>query len=551
MTEFDHLDEEQEIKRLKNILKHSNEHLKNVRDSDDDSVNNDEKKHPKKTAKKSDAERAGDFSSLAHNGSVHETQEQQSASDQTKPPKSTKAEASDEDAAFERARELLRNSNPHLQQKSMSMNHDNGFDDSTGTNVHPQQSFEKEKGKKRNRQEVEDLSGTDNNDSRSNSNLQQESAIDGSSKTKKDQTKDASSTGAEVLLSEELLAEQQGHRVDTDTTELVILPSSKKKKKSNKKPKVELTPEEIKQAKQLRKKTERKLKQLSLRAEQKKKRAELYEKLQKTAISEEEMQLMSSSSTLGKRVSKKELLKKLIQKERAGIALTQVEKQLLYRDRGVDAVFSDDGSAREDEAPERKDPSSIKSLDEKSDRNGTNDEEGSALKTKKQSKAKKRKSEDSFDHNCSSDRVVEQETPVSSKTEKREAEPADASSFAAQMMASLSKLKVVSELQKEELDKEEAEEAERKRLEEESRLKATKGAPYKVQNPIKIQTAATNKNLPVQDLPAGNRRALTIARPEAVQKSRYDLPVTQMEYEVMDAVRNNDVTIICGETGSG
>eukprot|EP00536_Pseudo-nitzschia_multiseries_P011114 jgi/Psemu1/205015/e_gw1.363.8.1 len=47
------------------------------------------------------------------------------------------------------------------------------------------------------------------------------------------------------------------------------------------------------------------------------------------------------------------------------------------------------------------------------------------------------------------------------------------------------------------------------------------------------------------------KEVLEIKRPAEVEKSRYDLPVTAMEFEIMDAIRNNDVTIICGETGSG
>ena len=40
-------------------------------------------------------------------------------------------------------------------------------------------------------------------------------------------------------------------------------------------------------------------------------------------------------------------------------------------------------------------------------------------------------------------------------------------------------------------------------------------------------------------------------RPVDINAVRYDLPVTGMEFEIVDAIRNNDVTIICGETGSG
>ncbi|KAL7542196.1 hypothetical protein ACHAXR_012458, partial [Thalassiosira sp. AJA248-18] len=42
-----------------------------------------------------------------------------------------------------------------------------------------------------------------------------------------------------------------------------------------------------------------------------------------------------------------------------------------------------------------------------------------------------------------------------------------------------------------------------------------------------------------------------INRPTEIQTSRYNLPVSTMEYEIIDAVRNNDCTILCGETGSG
>ena len=47
------------------------------------------------------------------------------------------------------------------------------------------------------------------------------------------------------------------------------------------------------------------------------------------------------------------------------------------------------------------------------------------------------------------------------------------------------------------------------------------------------------------------RKVCEIPRPEHIKATRYDLPVSAMEFEVMDAIRNNDVTIICGETGSG
>ena len=92
---------------------------------------------------------------------------------------------------------------------------------------------------------------------------------------------------------------------------------------------------------------------------------------------------------------------------------------------------------------------------------------------------------------------------------------------------------------------------ERQQKEEEERKKAAKKPRYVPSEPIVIQTAATNNKLQVHALPDSKRRVMTVERPEEVKESRYDLPVTQMEFEVMDAIRNNDVTIVCGETGSG
>ena len=81
--------------------------------------------------------------------------------------------------------------------------------------------------------------------------------------------------------------------------------------------------------------------------------------------------------------------------------------------------------------------------------------------------------------------------------------------------------------------------------------KAAKKPRYVPSEPIVIQTAATVNNLQVHPLPDSKRRVLTVDRPAQVKESRYELPVTQMEFEVMDAIRNNQVTIVCGETGSG
>mmetsp|Transcript_35799 Transcript_35799/g.52484 ORF Transcript_35799/g.52484 Transcript_35799/m.52484 type:complete len:1193 (-) Transcript_35799:369-3947(-) len=131
-------------------------------------------------------------------------------------------------------------------------------------------------------------------------------------------------------------------------------------------------------------------------------------------------------------------------------------------------------------------------------------------------------------------------------------QPQTAASFAAQMMMGLSNLKTETKVQKKELDKKEAEEAaaaelEKQRQEEEESKKRKKYVPSE---PIKLETAA-RKGIEVTPLENGHVKALSVNRPAEVKKSRYDLPVSAMEFEIIDAVRSNDAVILCGETGSG
>ena len=55
---------------------------------------------------------------------------------------------------------------------------------------------------------------------------------------------------------------------------------------------------------------QRRLKQIESRHEKKKRRTELYMKISDHAVSDTEMKLLGKSSELGKKLSKKEMLKK-------------------------------------------------------------------------------------------------------------------------------------------------------------------------------------------------------------------------------------------------
>ena len=125
---------------------------------------------------------------------------------------------------------------------------------------------------------------------------------------------------------------------DDDTPQYIIddtaliLPS-RKRKDGPKTPIITLTPEEIKAAKNKHKALQRKLQQIETRHEKKRRRTELYQKLSEHAVSDTEMKLLEKSSELGKKMSKKQMLKKILQKERAGIPLTEEEQDMLYVER--------------------------------------------------------------------------------------------------------------------------------------------------------------------------------------------------------------------------
>lgn len=475
MTQFDNIDEEKEMIRLQKILKNSRDHLKDYSESEEESNTKKKKKKRK----------------------VSEDEEKEDKVDTS--PKDDAAENSDDE--FVRARALLINSTAHLRP-------------STAEPEKKDMKLQPKKGKKRNRKRasaetVEEEEGKDKQSAMEKDD-KQEQYLENENSSKKDSSS---------LLSKEFMDEHQ--EPESVENPLIVIPVKKKQKKK-KQSRVELTAEEIKDAKKLQKNTERKLKQLAQRAESKKKRAELYEKLQKTAINPEEMKLMSSSSTLGKRVTKKEQLKQLLQRERAGMELTAEEKDLLYRGGRSSGAQEDDNS---------------------SDSDSDSDSDDDVAKSKSKSKVKAKGTNKKDNGGKTNDK----------KNEEASTSKPNANSFAAQMMASLSNLKASSEKQKEENEKKkQQEEEERQRLEEERLAKAAKGkAPYKPSEPIVIQTAATNKKLQVHEMPKSNRRALTVERPSDVKESRYNLPVAQMEFEVMDAIRNNDVVIVCGETGSG
>eukprot|EP00934_Nitzschia_sp_Nitz4_P008609 Nitzschia sp. Nitz4//scaffold39_size137210//9590//15393//NITZ4_003183-RA/size137210-snap-gene-0.131-mRNA-1//1//CDS//3329550335//8599//frame0 len=349
------------------------------------------------------------------------------------------------------------------------------------------------------------------------------------------------------MLSSEL---QEEALAAGDDNALVILPSKKKKIKQSR---VQLTPEEIREATLLQKKTAKKLQQLEARAAQKKQRAEIYKRLEQHRVSDSTLDLLNKSGNVSRKDidTKKQTLQKLVRKEKAGIELTEEEKDLLYPERGVP-----------DDLPVAATPVA-----------GSSAKPTPAQKAEKSSKKRKKSQQTKFhpgnmgdepepkptkidppprpDPEVSDSSSDEEETKNTSN-QRNESAPSNpvlpvkaASSgfdFASQMMASLSKLKQDSSQYSGDSGK-----AKKTLADMSEELPVDE--KYVPSDPTILKSAAA-LGIPAAET-STTRRVVTIKRPEAVEKSRFDLPVSAMEFEIMDAIRNNDVTIICGETGSG
>jgi len=313
----------------------------------------------------------------------------------------------------------------------------------------------------------------------------------------------ANDSPLENILSPELMQEYG------DDQDIVI---TKKRKRKREKSTVDLTPEERKQALLEHKKAKKKLDQLKERASQKQRRKKLYEKLQASSLNQETSDLLQSSATVGQRLSKRATLQQLLRKERAGVTLSQEEKNLLYRDRS--------GTAPVQQSVDRDEP-------ENEAQHGETFTSSSTSHKDKNEDLNNMKTESKLD-----DGRPNQET-------KSEVKP-EGQSFAELMMASMSTLKVKADSQ------------ESKRQETESSLASLASTnvtkKYVPSEPTVLQTAAA------MGLPQSNqkrKRVREVSRPADVSAARYKLPVSAMEYEIMDSVASNDVVILCGETGSG
>lgn len=57
--------------------------------------------------------------------------------------------------------------------------------------------------------------------------------------------------------------------------------------------------------------------------------------------------------------------------------------------------------------------------------------------------------------------------------------------------------------------------------------------------------------MPASRGPSGRQRLVMLQRSDEIQKARLELPILSMEQEIMEAILQNDVVVLSGETGCG
>jgi hypothetical protein len=383
------------------------------------------------------------------------------------------------------------------------------------------------------------------------------------------ETDDSSVNGC--LLDQAVFGKSDAHRFSVsypdEENPLVVLGRKKQKRKDSSVEaikRVELTPQERKQAVKAAKNASRKLAQLERRASQKAKRTELYRQLQETSLPTSQLQLLGASSTLGGQRTQKQMLRWLVQKERAGLNLTDDERSLLYRDRRNESRDGGDAPAQEILFGTTTSISKLSVTEEDAPRKSSTSSEG-------HTEAGRSPSPGFSSFPPSHEVRLNAADTGGSNDVPTTAGAADTTSYASQLMSSLMSLKSATAsamamkttatalASKSTNPVDPAISGPDPNLKNDSNASNDDGVfipppakkkRYIPPEPATLKTAAA-LGLSPHGASAPGQKVMEIQRPPDIQATRYDLPVSTMEFEVMDAIRNHDVIILCSETGSG
>lgn len=420
------------------------------------------------------------------------------------------------------------------------------------------------------------------------------------------------------IFSEEFLQEYYGH--DSSNNELLVVPNKKKQPRSQS---VELTVEEIKEAKRNEKALQKKLQTLQVRHDQKRKREQLYTQLQQHSIvnaisspppsattaaaavlpsttgnhhhhhQQQQQQhqniqsLLIKSSQMNTKFTKRQRLQRALRKEQMQIPLTPQEQELLYDDIPTTTAVTTGTATTNFTSP----PDSSKSIEIECVTTVVDNTGGvnRGMIGTKRNRLEETSLTDTVpttlttsttDSNNSSNKTNDHMTAT---TKMSSTNNTKAKSFAEQMMASIAALQhqmkpsplpivntnetnntsgkvnsheeVSTEISEMNVVPEGKADSSTTTSDPVTKKKYIPSSPIVLQTtPSYATTATTEPAAETTVIPTTTNakyRKEIIRRPSEVQQIRMELPVVQMEYEIMELITNHDICIICSETGSG
>ena len=297
----------------------------------------------------------------------------------------------------------------------------------------------------------------------------------------------------------------------------------------------------------------RKLRQLQERKAKKQKRTLLYDTLAQHAIQSQELELLHSSATLGAGYSKKETLSRIIKKQRAGIELTMDEEDVLYTKVEVDETEND---CYEVSCSVRASVSVKQPLQNQKEEDDDEEQQGKSNYLTSQNKLVAQSTVDSvvvpvpsidveilkLHESRNNSSCIDNDDREKKLSVTEPVKPI--SSWSKSIMSSLASLK------SKEKEKQSTAIINEKEEENAMEISLDGGTKY-VPAPIDIRTAAQAGLVGNVGKPNENHHIIKVRRSPELQKLRYSLPVCEMEFDIIESIKENDVTIIAGETGSG
>lgn len=401
------------------------------------------------------------------------------------------------------------------------------------------------------------------------------------------------------ILSAELRAELGGNEGDV----LVVVGSKKKSK--NKEEKV---PEEVvEQAARLSKTKRKKLEQIAARKVKEARREELYKSLEQQQLAPQQLQLLYSSSKLGHRETLRERLKRSMGRHKAGIALSAEEQQELFQqstagnddeeDEGEEMAAASSSDEEEDAvkvtvgsgksaAPVggASNKTGKKAEKQKAEAKPNHQEAAAGAKAESEDdeqpataggKKRRKKNRAKLAHLASQESAQQQQASVSaaaassSSTTKDSGDSASAPTLSAldqfapayrndgsldasssSQSAAMAKLEA---LRRKNEEKRRQREDLRNQPAGKQEEQQEETAPHEVYvpQPIVLKSAEEMRELSKKTKLSYKTTLVQLKRKPEIQLARMQLPVCSSEQEIMEAITENDVVILCGETGSG